>query len=331
MPYRFFCTACLMATVGLAQNSLMAGSNQGERFEQLTVKRGSTYQKPTSNVPLGLGEAYLPTGGRFVATNFDLLSYISFAYQLTPSQRKALMKQAPSWIMYDRYDIEAQSSDPAARKDDMRELMRSLLADRFQLAMHKEKRAGTMYALQLITPGKPGPNLTPHPPGQLCPTRLQIPATSRGRASGVGIRMPCGSLVGYFSPDGNLLAGRDVPISLVATEFSRFEECAPVVDETGLSGRYDLTLQYSTGTTRRFGEYAGSTGGGGNGTAAPGVDDDLDELVSAGERNPDALDEEHEPPKVKKALASELGMKLVKERGDFDVWVIDHVTRPPLN
>ena len=335
MVHRLVCTTCLLSSVAFAQNHLVTGSvKTNVAFAQVSIHGHDLNGKPSSAFPLGPGDAYAETGGRFLATNYDLLTYISFAYELTSAQRSTLAKQLPSWAGFDRYDIDAQGSDPAATKDDMRAMMRSLLAQKFQLVMHKEMRTGTVYALQLIGPGKAGPDLKLHPANQSCSIGFPSSAgsTKAPQASRSGAVGPCRAIGKYPVAYGTLLAGRDLPIALLANAVSGIKDCVPVIDETGLPGRYDFMLAYSVQTVRRDGKYAGSAGGGSIGYSAyngAASGNDLDDLRNLDERTPDPSDEQREPPKFEKALQLQLGMKLVKQRGESDVWVIDHIARLP--
>lgn len=318
MIHRLLCIAYFFASVGCVPYS-MAAAPPGKAnlaFAQVSMRPSKDfYGQGTSNLPLGPGENDARTDGRFYARRYDLLSYIGFAYELTPPQRKALMKQAPSWAGFDRYDIDAQSSDPTATKEQLREMVRTLLAQKFQLALHEEMRTGTVYALRLIA-GRTGPELKPHPPGQPCSMALQLPAGTgirrQKQTGGVITAGPCGGIGKYSGRYGAVLAGRDVPISLIANALSCLEDGEPMIDETGLSGHYDFTLEYSYQPVRRF-------GGAGSGTEISDLTAEL----------PDPADEQNEPPSPPKALQSQLGMKLVKQRGETVVWVVDRVVRPP--
>jgi hypothetical protein len=110
-------------------------------FDVASVKPNKSGNPPTFNFPLGPGDVYVPNGGFLSATNFPLGTYIAFAYKILGNQMQSLMAQLPEWVMTDRFDIQARAeSNPG--KDQMRLMMRSLLADRFKLAIHTETRGG---------------------------------------------------------------------------------------------------------------------------------------------------------------------------------------------
>ena len=138
----------------------------------------SSGQAPDPNVPLFFEAASVrqntsgeqgqsirrQPGGRLSATNMTLRSLITFAYQLQPFQ----LVNDPSWLRTTNFDIVAKmEGDPApvppgAGPDPLMLAMRSLLAERFKLTVHRETREMDIYALVLGRPdGKPGPALKP--------------------------------------------------------------------------------------------------------------------------------------------------------------------------
>jgi uncharacterized protein (TIGR03435 family) len=97
--------------------------------------------------------------GRYVGTNVTLKRVIGLAYR--PVQE---FVGGPGWINTDRFDIEGKS-DKTPDQPQMLEMLRSLLADRFKLVVHRETREMPMYALTLArTDGRPGSQLQPSEP-----------------------------------------------------------------------------------------------------------------------------------------------------------------------
>ena len=124
-------------------------------FEVVSIKPSRPGGQPSSNIPLGPGDLYIPNGGLFTATNFPLATYIFFAYQLQGNLGQSLVPQLPRWAMTDRFDIQASAAGNPT-KGDMRQMMRTLLADRFQFSLHTEVREIPVLAIVLANPGKPG-------------------------------------------------------------------------------------------------------------------------------------------------------------------------------
>ena len=140
-------------------------------FDVASVKRNQSAAPADSNFPLGPGNAYRSNGGRFWATGFPLSMYINFAYKLTPAQIQQMSAQLPAWATTDGYDVEGRvQNDPG--KDGMRALMRSLLRERFKLAVHEETKDMPVAALVPIRQGKLGPMIQPHPAGTPCPNDI---------------------------------------------------------------------------------------------------------------------------------------------------------------
>jgi uncharacterized protein (TIGR03435 family) len=100
-----------------------AASQKLISFDVTSVKLNKTSDQPNFNFPLGPGDVYTSV----------------FAYKLMGDQVQSVLSQLPGWATTDRFDIVANTDgDPAKdTKDQMRLMMRSLLADRFKLATHE--------------------------------------------------------------------------------------------------------------------------------------------------------------------------------------------------
>jgi Protein of unknown function (DUF3738) len=102
-----------------------------------TSKENKTGDPSSMNVSLRSSDMFAPNGGYFHMTNLTLLGYIAFAYRMNGYQSAVLQRQVPDWVKLTKYDIEARvQGDPD--EEDMRTMMRSLLAYRFKLKMHSE-------------------------------------------------------------------------------------------------------------------------------------------------------------------------------------------------
>jgi uncharacterized protein (TIGR03435 family) len=269
-------------------------------FETVTIKPSKPGSHAAeSNFPIGPYDWYNPTGGILSARNFPLASYILFAYRVFPNDRVSLVPQLPAWVRTTRYDIEAQAPDRMATKDQMRLMVQSLLADRFNLKIHSETRTVPVYALVLSTPGKTGPQLRPHPPGD---TRCSTKPSSKS----IGIFPAACGAIGEFPPRkrGNIrYAARNVDFNRIATDLpalgTGFDR--QILDQTGLTGRYDFNLEWTP--------------------AAPHTPLSTD---------PSA------PPDVNvaaftRALEEQLGLKLISQQAPMQVLVLDHIEQPPDN
>jgi uncharacterized protein (TIGR03435 family) len=277
-------------------------------FEVASVKL-STAKQVRINVPLDAGDRYTPTGGLFRA-DVPLWSYIQFAYKLWwPAEdlRKEI-DRLPKWVTSDLYSIEARAAGNPT-KDQYRLMVRSLLAERFQLAAHFETRELPVLAVVLATAGKLGPKLIAHADGRTCgdPTPSPGPAPAglvRGEQSAGPENFPplCDSLVVIRRPNGATVAGyRNATMDLVAGSLSGIVGLGrPLINRTGLSGRFDFTLDWA---------------------------------AESGALPPDSAGTASDPigPTAAQALRDQLGLKLESGRAPVQILVIDRVDRPTEN
>lgn len=228
-------------------------------FEVVSVREskqahGSNSQ-PTSNVPLDPGAAYTPTGGLLQATNTPLISYIAFAYRLNLSQSQAVEKQLPKWATSKQYDIQARAAGNPA-KDQLRLMMQSLLADRFNLAIHREMKQVRVYALVLSKPGEFGPSLQLHPANSQCSEALPAGnvcstcslAATPPNTNTDGLPATCGGVVRMpvSTPGMAKVGGRDLTMLFIANALAGMGRLdRPITDETGLTEKFDFTLEWA--------------------------------------------------------------------------------------
>lgn len=286
-----------MTCAAILAGILCASLAPGQEFEVASVKRNKSVDPARSSVPLGPGAVNAPTGGLLVATGYPLVAYIAFAYDLASSDIRLLISQLPGWAMSDRYDIQARAAGNPTKRQ-MRPMMQALLAERFHLAVRWEPREAPVVALLVAKPGKLGPQLLAHPADATCTGEPPPPFPLAG-----GFPALCGEIGGM--PPGTSgrqrFTGRDVTIAQLARFLPGPDRLdAPVVDETGLTGTYDLVFEYTP-------EY--------NGPAPQGV----------------APPDPNGPP-LNQALREQLGLKLERRtKGTINVLVVDHVERPTEN
>src|ERR1017187_8465513 len=92
--------ALLLCGLGMAQQAPVRPS-----FEIASVKPNKSDDRRFSNIPLGPGDIYSSTEGRFTARGYPLVSYIFFAYKITGDQSGAVLSQLPGRVTADRFDI----------------------------------------------------------------------------------------------------------------------------------------------------------------------------------------------------------------------------------
>jgi uncharacterized protein (TIGR03435 family) len=150
---------------------------------------------------------------------------------------------APEWMeSREWYDIEAKTN-PAASAEDIRQMGRALLADRFKLALHTEQREVPAFVLVQRNDKRLGRGL--QPPSVDCTSfRAGGPRPSDPSRKPNADRLACGVAV-LPTFDHTLLTAGDVPISQILTLLgNRLNR--PVIDRTNLTERFDIELQFST-------------------------------------------------------------------------------------
>lgn len=279
-----------MPLVVLAQGTL----EQRLAFEVATIRPSSADQQPSVNFTLGPGDTYTDTGGLLVTKGISLLDYIRFAYTLSDGQVELLKNQAPAWINTKRFDMTAKSPAPHPSKNDMRRMMRALLMERFGLQTHIETRNTPVLALVQVQTGATGPSLhlhtTPNAACEPAPPDPSRPSISTSPSL-------CGGIHSSGVPSAASrvrLTGSAVSMSALAAQLSEMGGFTrPVVDQTGLSGTFDFSLEW-----------------GPESTAEP-------------------TDDTSREGYLQEALRKQLGLRLDRRTAPFRVLFIDHVDRQP--
>jgi uncharacterized protein (TIGR03435 family) len=207
-------------------------------FEVASIHEDKGPFKPPS-FDLSSDEWFREPNGRFHA-DFALPTYMQFAYKimLAPEERRAMLAKLPRWVETDRFDIEA-TAPLHLTKDQYRLMMQALLAERFGLKLHFEKRELPVLALVLAKPGRPGPKLIPHEQGQSCDEKPKPETYPK----------ECYSYPAMPVKDGMFLFGsRATSMDLIADFLGELggrsgEIGRRVVDQTGLTGLWDFTLE----------------------------------------------------------------------------------------
>lgn len=288
---------------------LIANIAAAQEFEVASIRPSNASDPPNSNFPLGPGDVYVANGGLFLAKNFPLVTYIFFAYKVFGNQSQYLLPQLPGWAKTEPFDIQARAEGNPG-KDDMRLLMRALLADRFKLAMHTETREVPVLAFVLSKAGKTGPNLQPHLDTSPCPTNTptplqqatpQLPGPSQTVAG--GFPALCNGILGMPStaPGAQRFGGRNLTLKFIADALSTIGDPGrPLIDKTGLTGTFDFTLEWALED---------------RGPKPPGAD----------------VPPEIFGPSLREALQEQLGIKLQSDKAPINVYVLDRVERPSEN
>jgi uncharacterized protein (TIGR03435 family) len=198
----------------LALAAIVSTAAVFDSFEVATIK-------PTPADWTGGRYFRMQTVNQFVAHGYQLRVLIAAAYNLNPKA----VSGGPAWIDSDRYDILAKTpGETRPNLEQQMTMLRKLLADRFNLQFHREKKEMSVYAL---TVAKGGPKLKEAEP----------PAAPNPEGPP--------PLVFVLAPDVVRVPAR----AATTTEFTYILQRAafdrPVLDRTGLTARYDFNLEFA--------------------------------------------------------------------------------------
>lgn len=210
----------------------------------------------------------LPGNQTYIANNMPLRVIMTVAYTVTDRQ----ISGGPDWMNKEPWDIMAKT-DRRHTIDEMHDMLARLLEERFQLKLRREKREMPIWAL---TVDKGGPKMQEHDAADLD-------------------HPPFGAGPG---PNGRGVAGKNVSMSYLAFMLSRLLD-RNVVDRTGLTKNYDVTLDFA----RDFG------------------------------LRPDGASASPPPegPSIFTALKEQAGLKLEPSRGPVEFLVVERAERPAAN
>ena len=203
-------------------------------------------------------------GNRLRFTNITLNDLIAFAYEIH-------LKQAigtPPWAGTDKFDVEVKPEGegmPGGKQ--WKGMLQKLMADRFKLAFHREIKELPVYALSV---GKTGPKLT------------------KGDPNGVPT-LDFGALATLHATNATMA---DFTQAMQAAVLDR-----PVVDQTGLEGRFDFDLTWTPDDS----QFAG-------------IEAKIPSLADA--------------PSLYTAIQEQIGLKLDSTNAPAEVLIIDHVEKP---
>jgi uncharacterized protein (TIGR03435 family) len=164
--------------------------------------------------------------GRVRLEDWALLDLIAAAYGV-----RATQVSGPAWLSDRSFDIEVKVPD-GTPEEDLNAMLQSLLEERFGLKAHRGTRTGQGFALVV---GKNGPKLKPPEPPLDPQRRMAAMADTQKRMQ--ENRESFTPLVGISRANFP-----SITTELLAARLVRFAE-APVVDETGLTGKYSVTIE----------------------------------------------------------------------------------------
>lgn len=245
--------AASLAVIGF----LFAAAGKPQAFEVASIKPSG----PGSSDP-----------GIYRYGRATLLDFLCTAYNVDPFQ---ILSAAP--LNQERFDLTAKIPE-GATKEQFRMMLRSLLAERFALKARVQSREFAAYELVIA---KTGP-------------KLDKPLASGENLPDIPANRPSLMARNSFSGGFTLvrLTSRQEPISALA-RMLRSADDLPIVDKTGLTGKYDFNLEYTV--------------------EAPGA----------------TVDGPPVAPSLFSALQQQLGLQLVRAKAPFDVVIVDAVSKLP--
>jgi uncharacterized protein (TIGR03435 family) len=223
----------ILMTVAMATAADSATAQQSADSVRLAFASASVKRASLPGNPRGIR---LQRGGTLSAMGVTLRELIEYAYQRHPFDRREVIG-GPAWIDSARFDILARAAgehwfdaDGAPRKTWA--MLRTLLTERFKLRVEEEKRDLPVYVLMRAgSAGQLGPMIRG--------TAVDCGAVMRGQA-----RAPQGSQAppcGTKTPPGRLFANAVSMPTLASLLSSHVDR--PVIDGTGLAGRFDVQLE----------------------------------------------------------------------------------------
>ena len=236
-----------------------------------TVFEVATVKPSNPDTP---GKAFTMRGRQFATLNTTLSELISFAYRVHTAQ----ITGAPEWVESARYDITAQpQAEGTPNERQLRAMVQKLLEERFKLTVTQGTKELPVYVLSV---GKTGHKLTPND------------------------RSPNGLPTLFFKGPG-MLPALNTSMADLANVMQSVVLDRPVVDRTGLTGRFDFTLNWTPDDSQFRGL--------GGRAPAPSSNDP------------------NGPPGLFTAIQEQLGLRLESTRAPVEVLVVDRVERPSDN
>jgi uncharacterized protein (TIGR03435 family) len=299
---RAIVVSCLsLACVG---GIVLRGGAQAPAFDVASVKPSN----PNPTGPLGGAPFVLPALGRLTAQNVTLRLLVMSAYQKQPFE----ITGGPPWQNSNKFDINATTENRAATTDQLLGMLQTLLADRFKLKTHVEKRDVPIYALMVNRDDRRlGQKLkvsTAECPDFKAQRQEQLEALAKGGLGALaamqpkpGETRPCTVASAPAGPGLVGVKATGQSMALLATVLTQLVG-RPVVDKTGLDGLYDFEFTVDLQTLVRM-------------AAELGISNPMPPNVPEG-------------PSLMTQLQEDLGLKLDSQRGPGEVLVVDSAELP---
>jgi uncharacterized protein (TIGR03435 family) len=224
-------------------------------------------------------------------------AYYIFADGVSMNPKSIEISGGSDWMFSDTYEISAKAEDGAPFAQMAGPMMQALLEERFGLALHHESKEAPVC---FLTVAKSGPKLEPTKEGSCVVIDINHPPTP-----GQPRLIRCGSQ-GLSSKDGMFtMNSRGITMELLANDAQLTRVMGrPIVDQTGLSGRFDIRLEFAPDTSAPMAS--------GEAVAPPTT-----RVIPVGASIFEAF--------------QQLGLKLEPGKGSIKILVIDRLERPSEN
>jgi uncharacterized protein (TIGR03435 family) len=246
--------------LGVGLCFLVAGSSAlfAQAFEVATVKPDTGWKEGGH----GMSRDRVSTDpGRLTMLNVTLRRTICWAYDV-----KTYQVTGPAWLDESHYDITGKAPE-AAQEAEQRVMLQHLLGERFKLEFHREKKELPVYVLVVAKGG---------------------PKFKESKSEGEFAAMPTGRTSATF---------QRATVSLLVDTLTQLLRM-PVLDETGLKGHYDVSVDMASYLPENF-EHSN------------GPPPDIAGIVMS-------------------ALPDQLGLKLESRKAPLDLLVVDHAEKAPI-
>jgi len=268
------------------------GQTPKPAFEAASIK------PPTPLGPLGMrsdvhGGPGTPDPGMYSCQNCPVYWLVSGAYNI----RIQTLFSGPDWLHEVRFDFSAKI--PAgATKETFRLMLQNLLAERFKMAVHREKKQMQVYELTVAKNGpkfkesvpKDAPNKDDGPPQKI-------------KTDGDGFPILTPGMTMAAIPGHARFGAQNQPMDWLIDMLSG-QLASPITDATGLTGKYDFLVSWA------FEDHSSST--------PPPIGG-----------APPAAEFEQYLPALISSVQSQLGLKLTAKKGLAEVLVVDHIEKSP--
>ena len=199
-------------------------------FEVASIKPAAPI---TSGQQMNFGVRIDDAQARF--TFFSLKDLIQIAYKV-----KGYQISGPDWASSERFDISA-TIPAGVKRDQLPEMLQALLAERFQLKLHRTEKEFPVYGLVVAKGGSKMKEAALETGDEAAETaKKPFSVTGSGGRAGTVVNFGDGS---YFALGNNRFEAKKLTMVNVAETLARFTD-RPVVDMTTLKGIYDFQLEF---------------------------------------------------------------------------------------